>query len=78
MTIAEQVKDKESFVEFLQALSEDLSSNKEGWENLELERYLEAMERFLRDSQDGSANRVDFTPSWNLFAKIMIAASLYE
>lgn len=76
--IAEQVKNKEDFVFFLQALINDFTNNKEEWENPELGRYLEAMERFLDSSTDKSINKIDFTPSWSLFAIIMITASIYE
>jgi hypothetical protein len=76
--IAEEVSDKESFVKFLRALVEDLQNKKEEWENPELGRYLEAMGRFLDDSREDSINYIDFTPSWSLFARIMIAASIYE
>jgi hypothetical protein len=76
--IAEQVKNKEDFVNFLQALIDDFINNKERWENPELGRYLEAMERFLDSSTDKSINKIDFTPSWNLFATIMFTASIYE
>ena len=76
--IAEQVKSKEDFVNFLQALISDFKNNKEEWENPELGRYLDAMERFLYSSTDESINKIDFTPSWSLFAKIMITASIYE
>ena len=76
--IAEQVTDKDSFIKFLQALNEDFSNNKEEWENPELDRYIEAMEGYLHGSTEDSINKVDFTPSWSLFAKIMVAASIYE
>lgn len=76
--IAEQVKSKQDFIEFLQVLFNDYKKNKEEWENPELGRYIEAMERFLTDSVDKSMNKIDFTPSWSLFARIMVAASIYE
>jgi hypothetical protein len=76
--IAEQVTDKDSFIKFLQALNEDLSNNGEEWENPELDRYIEAMKGYLNASTESSINKVDFTPSWSLFAKIMVAASIYE
>jgi len=75
---AEKVKSKDDFILFLQAFYEDYDTNKGEWENVELGRYLEAMERFLSDSTEKSINKIDFTPSWSLFAKIMLAASVYE
>lgn len=76
--IAEQVKSKEDFIHFLQELQRDFQVNQINWENPKLERYLEAMEAFLCDSTEKSMNRIDFTPSWRLFARIMVAASVYE
>jgi len=76
--LANKAATKEDFLKFLQALIHDFINNKRKWENTELGRYLEAMERFLEDSTDKSLNKIDFTPSWSLFANIMIAASIYE
>jgi hypothetical protein len=76
--LAQNIENKEDFVNFLQQLHGSLINNPEEWENPKLERYLEAMESFLRDSTENSLNKIDFTPSWSLFAKILIAASIYE
>ena len=76
--LAEKASNKEDFVSFLQALVDDLRTDKQSWENDELERYLEAMGRFLKDPSDKSITQIDFKPSWALFARIMIAASIYE
>jgi hypothetical protein len=76
--IAEKVKTKEDFISFLQQMQMDYKTSRDSWENPELERYLEAMEAFLTDSTERSLNKIDFTPSWSLFARIMIAASIYE
>ena len=76
--IAQNVKSKDDFVTFLQALIINFSNNNEDWENPELGKYLEAMKEFLRDSTEKSISKVDFMPSWSLFARIMVAASIYE
>ncbi len=76
--LAEQAKSKEDFVIFLKALQKDFFTNKDRWENPELSRYLEAMEAFLHSSTEKSFHKIDFTPSWSLFAQIMLTASLYE
>jgi len=78
MEIAREIKNKEDFVKFLHAFNEDFLNNNKKWENPELGRYLEAMERFLESSTNKSISKIDFTPSWSLFAKIMITASIYE
>lgn len=76
--LAEQATSKEDFVIFLQALIDDFTNNRDRWENPELGRYLEAMEAFLSSSTDKSLHKIDFMPSWSLFAKIMYTATLYE
>jgi hypothetical protein len=76
--LAENVKDKKDFIVFLNQLQKDLLNNQQLWENPELTRYLNAMEAFLTDSTEKSLNKIDFTPSWSLFARIMVAASVYE
>lgn len=76
--LAEKVESKEDFVIFLQELQKDFLNNRQEWENPELGRYLEAMEAFLNSSTEKSINKIDFTPSWSLFARIMITASIYE
>ena len=76
--VAERVENKEDFISFLQELQKDFLSHDQKWENPELGRYLEAMEAFLKSSTEKSINRIDFTPSWKLFAEIMVTASIYE
>lgn len=76
--LAEQAKSKEDFIVFLKALLRDYETNKSKWENPNLEMYLEGMWGFLEDSTDKSLHKVDFTPSWKLFAEIMLTASIYE
>ena len=75
---ADLVKTKSDFIEFLSLLRNDLNDNTDEWENINLSNYFEAMEAFLEGSTEKSLYKIDFTPSWSLFAKIMIAASNYE
>ena len=76
--LARKIESKEDFIVFLQELQKDFLNNPQEWENTELCEYLEAMEGFLIGSTENSLNKIDFTPSWNLFARIMIVASIYE
>ncbi len=76
--LVDHVKTKEDFVAFLSALQNDLARNNAEWENPNLEQYLEAMEAYLRSSTENSLHKVDFTPTWSLFASIMLTASIYE
>lgn len=76
--MAENINSKEEFITFLRELQIDYSQNNDDWENVDLERYLGAMEAFLVETTENSINKIDFIPSWSLFAKILIAASIYE
>ncbi|MFC4860096.1 DUF7660 family protein [Pseudomonas sp. MAHUQ-62] len=72
---------KEDLAEFLSGLREDLIKNSGDWENKTLERYLDAMESWVRVIDFYSANTGDvdvLTPSWRTFAKILSAAKIYE
>jgi len=76
--LVEQIESKEDFIKFLHALNKDFLSNGQSWENPDLGRYLEAMEAFLSSSTEKSLYKMDFTPSWKLFAEILLTASIYE
>lgn len=76
--MVDKISSKEDFKKFLRMLVVDFRDNRGEWENIELGKYLEAMERFVHDTTEQSANRTDMSPSWSLFAKIMLAASMYE
>jgi hypothetical protein len=72
----ERVNSKESFLAFVAALRADLAlhRNEDSWENPDLERYLEAMQRWTEDSGD----KVPMLPSWQTFADMLYAAKIYE
>ncbi|WEK34033.1 MAG: hypothetical protein P0Y53_16215 [Candidatus Pseudobacter hemicellulosilyticus] len=76
--MADNAGSKEDFIRFLKVLQADLAENKGRWENANLENYLEGMEAFLTDSTEQSQMKVDFSPSWSLFANMMLVASIYE
>lgn len=85
----ERVDSKESFLEFVAALRSDLeascaeeqispsspySPNARGWENPDLSRFLEAMHAWTEDMGE----RVPASPSWRIFADMLMAAKIYE
>ncbi|HSZ31889.1 MAG TPA: hypothetical protein VK772_01190 [Puia sp.] len=76
--LIENANTKEGFLIFLEAFIKRFYNNNDEWENLELGRYLEAVEAFVASSTDKSLVNVDFTPSWSLFARILFTASIYE
>jgi len=85
----ERVTSKESFLKFLVELREDLKASRDaearnpssrfgprarGWENLQLDSFLEAMHQWADDMGDllpSSAN-------WQTFARMFIAGKGYE
>jgi hypothetical protein len=82
----ERVDSKESFLEFVAALRADWDASRvdeqaspygpyaRGWENPDLGRFLEAMQAWMEDMGE----RIPATPSWRTFAKMLIAAKIYE
>ncbi len=75
-----EVTDRNSFIEFVGLLRNDLLNNK--WENNNLADYLEAISSYAEDIQgyyDNTKQDVNAdNPSWKVFADILIGASMYE
>ncbi|MHB9799638.1 DUF7660 family protein [Pseudomonas sp. MT3] len=77
----ESINTREEFADFICGLKEDLESNPGEWENPTLERFLDAMEAWVRAMNFYVANSGDedvLTPSWQTFAKILLASKIYE
>lgn len=80
----DQIKDvdsKERLADFVAALLQDLESNREGWENVTLDRFLEAMESWILSMDNYYKNTdqpIPDTPTWRTFAEILLAARVYE
>jgi hypothetical protein len=77
-----EIKDRNSFSEFIGDLLKSLRSDPNVWENNTLERFLEAMQAYTRDIQGYYDNiepgqNADH-PSWKVFADILKGASVYE
>lgn len=84
MELHEQIKSinsKEDLAEFIAALRADLVANPDTWENPTLERFLEAMESWVR-AMDAYYNNTGqsppSTPGWKTLADGLYAAKLYE
>lgn len=71
--IIPHIQSKEDLIRFIFELRSDLDINKENWENPSLDRYLEAMEAWLTDTNEEFSQ-----PSWKLFADILYASKIYE
>jgi hypothetical protein len=75
------ISSREEFATFVATLRTALLAHPEEWENMTLERYLDALGS-LTGSLDGYFKNVKDTdvpePSWSLFAHILRAAVIYE
>ena len=83
MTISEKaysVETREDFQVFLRVLAEDFRVHGEKWENAHLGRYLEALAAWAEDMDGYFRNRGETapSPSWRLFAQMLVAARVYE
>ena len=85
----DKVDSKQSFLEFVSALSADWFREEElekqspsspygsgalGWENGSVGSFLDAMEKWAADSRD----KISEKPDWNTFARILLAGKFYE
>lgn len=81
----EHVKTKEDFLEFMLLLIQDFKNN--AWDNHTLEQYLSGIEGFVDDIDGYFINKNDLISlekimnnelDWNILARILIAATVYE
>ena len=75
------VNSKAEFLRFLWELRADLEHNPEAWENVTLDRFLEAMAAWTADCEGYYRNVEQPVPSdasWRFLADILAAARVYE
>lgn len=75
------VRTREDLATFVLALREDLLANQAAWENPTLERFLQALAAWCTDMPAYFLNRgveQPEQPDWNLVARMLTAASVYE
>ena len=76
------VTDRQTFIEFIDLLRQDLIDNPETWENRRLEDFLEALSSYAEDIQgyyDNTKQNVNADEAnWQMFADIFKGASIYE
>ncbi|MES5949550.1 hypothetical protein [Bacillus cereus group sp. MG6] len=75
------VDSKEKLLEFLFYLQKDFKENKDEWENIKIEDYLEGMEAWLNDCEGVYQNRgeeISKNISWGFIAQVLLAAAYYE
>ena len=79
--VVEGIATKDDLADFVAELRLSLQSKSSDWENPSLERFLEAMEAWVRTMDSYARNTGDadaVSPSWRTFAKILYAAKVYE
>ncbi|MEV7871444.1 hypothetical protein AB0P17_36330 [Streptomyces sp. NPDC088124] len=77
----DDVRTRDDLIGFLGEAVADLSRGGAGWENTSLEDFLEALAAWLQDMPGVFANRgqpVPNQPDWNLVARMIMAARMYE
>lgn len=76
------VKDRQTFIKFLELLLKDLQDNSQNWENKTLPDFLEALRAYTEDIQgyyDNMKLGVNANkPDWGTFADIFKGAIIYE
>lgn len=79
---AEGTTNRQEFERFLEMLASDFRDNRGEWDNAKLEEFLAGLAHFARDMDGYFANRgqnIDTSsPSWALFAQMLVAATVYE
>jgi hypothetical protein len=75
------ISSKDDLADFVAALRGDLEEHPEKWENCTLERFLSAMEDWIRAMDNFYRNTslpVPQEPSWRTLADILYASKMYE
>ena len=77
-----KVKDKQSFIKFLDLLRQDLLQQPETWENKTLPDFLETLASYAEDIRryygNTDANVDAEKAAWSTFADIFQGAKIYE
>lgn len=77
----EKVKSRNDLIKFINHLRMDLKINKDDWENITLEDFLEAMEAWVNDMEGlylNSNEPIPKQPSWKTISDMLYASSMYE
>jgi hypothetical protein len=73
----EKVTDRDSFLEFVDALIVDRRAMSDTWENQSIDAYLEAASAWARDSS-GQENGIGGEATWQTFATFLYCGKIYE
>lgn len=91
--VLEKVKDRDSFFKFVEALIKDREAAKNqerekpsnpygpdagGWENVEIETYLEAALAWAETTRMGASQGLPEAPTWMSLATFLYMGKIYE
>jgi hypothetical protein len=77
----EMIRSKEDLADLVPALCSDFKTNPTAWENDTLDRFLDAMQDWIRSSDAyyrNAGQECPELPTWRTFAEILCAARIYE
>ena len=69
------IESKKDFEEFLRLLKDDFQENKEGWDNDNLELFLDGLYGYNYVTTEDESK---IQPTWKLVAEMLLAARVYE
>jgi hypothetical protein len=75
------IQSRDDFVDFVRDLSKDFWDSPDDWENVTVERYLEALAAWTHDMDGYYKNRGELAPidiNWKFIAQLLLAAKFYE
>lgn len=75
----QEIKNKDDFVGFLRAMSEDFVNAPEEWANGDIPSFLEAMAAWVEDRSGSPFDDTDYNKTdYNAIARIIYMGKLYE
>jgi len=77
----EGISTNKDLADFIEKLRADLLTNPNDWENPTLERFLEAMEEWVRSMEHfykNTGREMPPQPNWKMVADMLYAAKIYE
>ncbi len=77
----EKISSKDDLAEFIAELRLDLENNLDDWENPTLDRFLAAMEDWIRSMDNyykNTGQQIPQMPTWRTLADILYASKIYE
>ncbi|MEC5384862.1 hypothetical protein VVD49_03965 [Uliginosibacterium sp. H3] len=70
--------DEKSFMEFVRELQADFQANKESWENITVDGFLEAAAAWGESTDVGATQGLASASPWKRFASFLYCGKIYE